>query len=80
MISNLKHDIESRREKALELSAQAEKHIAGGGRFSTSPSMPINPNPARRSDKVDPETVLVRKRRSPSPSERAALRRIADSL
>jgi hypothetical protein len=30
MISNLKYDIEFRREKALELSSQVEQHIAAG--------------------------------------------------
>ena len=33
MISNLKYDIEFRREKALELSSQVEQHLAAAGAF-----------------------------------------------
>lgn len=80
MISNLKYDIEFRREKALELSNQVEQHIAAGGRFTRSEPVQINPDPARRSEKIDPDTVLKRRRHSPSRAERIALRRITEGL
>jgi len=80
MISNLKYDIEFRRQKALELSSQVEQHMAAGGRFSRSEPAQINPPPAERSTKIDPETVLKRRRPSLPHAERIALRRMADSL
>jgi len=80
MISNLKYDIEFRREKALELSSQVEQHLAAGGRFTRSEPAQINPLQAERSTKIDPETVLKRRRPAISAAERIALRRIAEAL
>ena len=80
MISNLKYDIEFRREKALELSSRVEQHLAAGGRFSRSEPAQINPPPAERSTKIDPETNLKRRRPSPTRAERIALRRITEAL
>lgn len=36
--------------------------------------------PPARSEKIDPETVLTRKRRHPTPHDRAKLREMADRL
>ncbi|MHA6138466.1 hypothetical protein ACX3YC_13655 [Pseudomonas mohnii] len=80
MISNLKYDIEFRREKAQELSRQVEQHIAAGGRFTRSEPAQINPPPAERSTKIDPETVLKRKPKRLNLAERQALRKMVDSL
>ena len=80
MISNLKSDIEFRREKAQELSRQVEQRIAAGGRFTRSDPAQINPPPAERSTKIDPDTVLKRRRPSSSRAERIALRRITEAL
>jgi hypothetical protein len=80
MISNLKYDIEFRREKALELSSQVEQHIAAGGRFSKSKSAPINPDPAQRSDKIDPTTVLKRKTLRITRAQRQIFRQLAEAL
>ncbi|MBD9585783.1 hypothetical protein IB254_01825 [Pseudomonas sp. PDM03] len=80
MISNLKYDIEFRRDKALELSSQVEQHLAAGGRFSRADPAQINPPPAERSTKIDPETILKRRRPSPTRAERIALRRITEAL
>jgi len=80
MISNLKYDIEFRRDKALELSSQVEQHLAAGGRFTRSEPAQINPLQAERSTKIDPETVLKRRRPAISAAERIALRRIAEAL
>jgi len=80
MISNLKYDIEFRREQAKELSRQVEQHIAAGGRFTRSEPAQINPPPAERSTKIDPETVLKRKPKRLNLAERQALRKLADSL
>lgn len=80
MISNLKYDIEFRRDKALELSSQVEQHLAAGGRFSRADPAQSNPPPAERSTKIDPETILKRRRPSPTRAERIALRRITEAL
>ena len=80
MISNLKYDIEFRRDKALELSSQVEQHLAAGGRFTRSEPAQINRLPAERSTKIDPETVLKRRRPAISAADRIALRRITEAL
>lgn len=80
MISNLKYDIEFRREKAVELSNQVEQHIAAGGRFFRSEPAQLNPAPATRSDKIDPDTILKRRPKPISAAERKALRQMADAL
>jgi len=51
MISNLKYDIEFRRDKALELSNQVEQHMAAGASPDPSPLKSIRylPNDPQRS-------------------------------
>ena len=80
MISNLKYDIEYRREKARELSSQVEQHLVAGGQFSRSEPAQINPPPAERFAKIDPETVLKRRRPAITATERKALRKLAEAL
>jgi hypothetical protein len=80
MISNLKYDIEYRRDKALELSSQVEQHLAAGGRFSRAEPAQINPPPAERSAKIDPDTILKRRRPAISAVDRKALRKLAEAL
>ena len=80
MISNLKYDIEFRRDKALELSNQVEQHLAKGGRFTRTEPAQINPLPAERSTKIDPDTVLKRRRPTITAAERKALRKLAEAL
>ena len=66
-------------ERQAELEAAKAAFVANGGRVSKVPGFCPQPAPARK-NWVDPETVLKRKRRSPSASDRAALRRMADEL
>ncbi|WP_460163633.1 hypothetical protein [Pseudomonas sp. S2_F03] len=80
MISNLKYDIEFRRDKAQELSSQVEQHLAAGGRFSRAEPTQINPPPAERSAKIDPDTILKRRRPAITAAERKALRKLAEAL
>ncbi|VVN78542.1 hypothetical protein [Pseudomonas fluorescens] len=80
MISNLKSDIEFRREKALELSSQVHQHLAAGGKLTIGESPAINPAPAKRSAKIDPETILKRRKPPISRAERNALRKLAEAL
>lgn len=80
MISNLKSDIEFRREKALELSSQVRRHLTAGGKLTIGESPAINPAPAKRSEKIDPETILKRRKPPISRAERKALRKLAEAL
>ncbi|MFV3015391.1 hypothetical protein ACM9HO_06770 [Pseudomonas sp. KHB2.9] len=80
MISNLKSDIEFRRAKALELSAQAQQHLAAGGKLTIGKSPAINPDPAKRSELIDPTTILKRRKPPISRAERNALRKLAEAL
>ncbi|AZF63745.1 hypothetical protein NTD89_04120 [Pseudomonas sp. 14P_5.3_Bac1] len=80
MISNLKSDIEFRHEKALELSSQVRQHLAAGGKFTIGKSPAINPAPAKRSEFVDPTTILKRRKPLITRAEREALRKLAEAL
>lgn len=80
MISNLRSEIEFRREKALELSSQVRRHLAAGGKLTIGDSPPINPDPGKRSTKIDPETILKRRKPPITRAEREALRKLAEAL
>lgn len=80
MISNLRSDIEFRREKALELSSQVHQHLAAGGKLTIGKSPAINPPPAKRSEFIDPATILKRRKPPITRAEREALRKLAEAL
>lgn len=80
MISNLKSDIEFRREKALELSSQVHQHLVAGGKLTIGDSPAINPDPAKRSELFDPTTILKRRKPLITRAEREALRKLAEAL
>ncbi len=80
MISNLRSDIEFRREKALELSSQVHQHLAAGGKLTIGKSPAINPDPAKRSELIDPTTILKRRKPPITRAERNALRKLAEAL
>ena len=80
MISNLKSVIEFRREKALELSSQVRRHLAAGGKLTIGDSPPMNPDPAKRSEFIDPTTILKRRKALITRAEREALRKLAEAL
>lgn len=65
-------------ERQRDLDASTAAFLAAGGKVKELPSRQVLPPP--RKTWVDPETVLQRKRRRPSPSDRVALRRMADAL
>ena len=80
MISNLKYDIECRRDKAHELSSQVRRHLAAGGKLTIGDSPAINPDPAKRSEFIDPTTILKRRKPPITRAEREALRKLAEAL
>lgn len=63
--------------------ADIERKIADffgtGGQATTAPGFERAIPPAR-SDKIDPDTILKRRRPSPTRAERIALRRITEAL
>lgn len=67
------------------IARQAEIEAAKSVFFSQGKRMQILPAagdgfPPERSEKIDPETILQRKRKKPTLMERAMLRRMADEL
>lgn len=80
MISNLRSDIEFRREKALALSSQVRQHLAAGGRLTIGDSPAINPVPAKRSEFIDPATILKRRKPPITRAEREALRKLTETV
>lgn len=80
MISNHLNLVEQRRGAAAALSGQIAQYLAANGKIDQLESPPINPEPAKRSNKIDPETVLKRRPKPMSAADRKALRKMADSL
>ncbi|WP_411388656.1 hypothetical protein [Pseudomonas sp. MPB23] len=72
MISNHLSLVEQQRQHADPISEQTAQFQASGGAIAQLPSPPRNPLPPKRSAKIDPETIL--KRRKP-PIRRAERRR-----
>lgn len=61
------------------LNQKLEQFFGAGGKAEPAGAFKPEPRPSR-SDKIDPDTVLKRRRPSPSHAERIALRRIAETL
>lgn len=80
MISNHLNLIEQQRQSAESLNDRIAQYLAAGGQIAQLKSPPPNPLPPPRSQKIDPETVLMRKPRGLNWAERQALRKMADSL
>lgn len=80
MISNHLNQVEQRRGAAAALSDQIAQYLAANGKIDQLESPPINPEPAKRSSKIDAETVLKRRPKPISAADRKALRKMADSL
>ncbi|AZE95172.1 hypothetical protein BFW91_01250 [Pseudomonas fluorescens] len=71
---------EQQQQHAKSISEQVAQHLAAGGRIEHLKSPPDNPKPPRRSEKIDPETVLKRKPKGLTAADRKALRLMANSL
>ncbi|WP_300727304.1 hypothetical protein [Pseudomonas sp.] len=80
MISNHLNLVEQQRQSAEALSDQVAHYLAAGGQIAQLKSPPRNPLPSPRSNKIDPDTILKRRRKSPTLSERRTLRKMADAL
>lgn len=61
------------------LNQQLDQFFGAGGKAQAEASAEMKPLPAR-SDKIDQDTILKRRRPSLSHAERIALRRVTESL
>ena len=80
MISNHSTIIEALRPAADALAAQVAQYLASGGHIKPGESPAMNPLPPTRSDKIDPETILKRRRPAITAADRKALRKLAEAL
>jgi len=62
-----------------ELNRKLDQFFGTGGEAEPAAAFKPEPRPIR-SDKIDPDTVLKRRRPSPSHAERIALRRMTEAL
>jgi len=67
-------------ERQAQLEAAKAAFFNSGGQITRASGFPFKPLPPSRSEKIDPDTVLKRRRKSPTPAERQTLRRLAEAL
>ncbi|PAA14428.1 hypothetical protein [Pseudomonas fragi] len=67
-------------ERQAQLEAAKAAFFNSGGQITRAGGFPLKPLPPARSDKVDPDTILKRRRKPPTPAERLALRKLAEAL
>lgn len=80
MISNHLNLVEQQRQHADLISERTAQFLAAGGTIYQGESPSINPPPPKRSTKIDPETILKRRKPPISRAERNALRKLAEAL
>jgi len=80
MISNHLNLVEQQRQHADSISERTAQFLAAGGTIYLGESPAINPPPPKRSTKIDPETILKRRKPPISRAERNALRKLAEAL
>lgn len=80
MISNNLSLVEHNRPQAETISEKIAQFLAANGKIQQLESPPINPAPSKRSEKIDPETVLKRKPAPLTLAERRALRKMTEAL
>lgn len=80
MISNYLNLVEQQRQHADSISERTAQFLAAGGTIYLGESPAINPPPAKRSTKIDPDTILKRRKPPITRAEREALRKLAEAL
>ena len=80
MISNHLNLVEQQRQHADSISERTAQFLAAGGPIYLGESPSINPPPAKRSTKIDPDTILKRRKPPITRAEREALRKLAEAL
>ena len=67
-------------ERQAQLEAAKAAFFNSGGQITRASRFPFKPLPPSRSEKIDPDTVLKRRRKPPTPTERLKLRRLGEDL
>ncbi|MGK9419304.1 hypothetical protein ACSSUR_24625 [Pseudomonas cedrina] len=80
MISNHLNLVEQQRQHADSISERTAQFLAAGGTIYLGESPAINPPPPKRSTKIDPDTILKRRKPPITRAERNALRKLAEAL
>ena len=80
MISNHLSLVEQHRQQAESISERTAEFLAAGGTVAQLPSPPRKPLPPPRSTKIDPDTILKRRKPPITRAEREALRKLAEAL
>lgn len=80
MISNHQTIVEAHRPLSDAINAKVEQFLSAGGTIYQGESPVINPPPPKRSAKIDPETILKRRKPAITAAERKALRKLAEAL
>ena len=80
MISNHLSLVEQHRQDAYSISERTAEFLAAGGTVAQLPSPPRKPLPPPRSTKIDPDTILKRRKPLITRAEREALRKLAEAL
>lgn len=79
-VSNHLSLVEQHRQYADSISERTAQFLASGGAIAQLPSPPRNPLPPKRSAKIDPDTILKRRKPPITRAEREALRKLAEAL
>ena len=79
-VSNHLSLVEQHRQDADSISERTAQFLASGGAVAQVPSMSGNPVPPKRATKIDPDTILKRRKPAISRAERNALRKLAEAL
>lgn len=79
-VSNHLSLVEQHRQYAESISERTAQFLASGGNVAQVPSLAGNPIPPKRSAKIDPETILKRRKPAITRAERNALRKLAEAL
>lgn len=80
MISNHTTLVEAHRPASDAIADKIAEFLAAGGTIIQGQSPVINPPPPIRSSRIDPDTILKRRKPSISAAERKALRKLAEAL
>ncbi|WLI03107.1 hypothetical protein [Pseudomonas simiae] len=80
MISNHLSLVEQHRQDVYSISERTAEFLAAGGTVAQLPSPPRKPLPPPRSTKIDPETILKRRKPPITRAEREALRKLVEAL
>lgn len=72
--------IQLNHERQAQLEAAKAAFFNSGGQITRAGGCALKPLSPARSVKIDPDTILKRRRKSPTPAERQTLRRLAEAL